>query len=101
MIKIPGGDIEFEKYEDLEAAFAKEVIHPGDLKAAAEVYINKLLDPIRKAFESDPNLKTLSSKAYPPPGKEKKQGNFYYLFYFLKIIALNHQNYFFNKKINK
>ncbi|XP_044590504.1 tyrosine--tRNA ligase, cytoplasmic isoform X1 [Cotesia glomerata] len=68
-----GGDIEFEKYEDLEAAFAKEIIHPGDLKAAAEVYINKLLDPIRKAFESDPNLKTLSSKAYPQPGKEKKQ----------------------------
>ncbi|CAG5092106.1 Similar to yars1: Tyrosine--tRNA ligase [Cotesia congregata] len=55
-------------------SFSKhEIIHPGDLKAAAEVYINKLLDPIRKAFETDPNLKTLSSKAYPQPGKEKKQ----------------------------
>ncbi|XP_057321499.1 tyrosine--tRNA ligase, cytoplasmic [Microplitis mediator] len=68
-----GGEIEFDKYEDLEAAFAKEIIHPGDLKAAAEVLINKLLDPIRKEFESDPNLKTLCNKAYPPPGKEKKQ----------------------------
>lgn len=57
----------FEKYEDLEAAFAKEEIHPGDLKAAAEVYINKLLEPIRKEFDSDQKLKSLSSKAYPPP----------------------------------
>ncbi|XP_034947749.1 tyrosine--tRNA ligase, cytoplasmic [Chelonus insularis] len=68
-----GGDIYFEKYEDLEASFAKEEIHPGDLKAAVEYYINRLLDPIRKEFESDSNLKSLSNKAYPPPGKEKKQ----------------------------
>ncbi|KAF7995673.1 hypothetical protein HCN44_006780 [Aphidius gifuensis] len=70
-----GGDILFDTYEELEAAFAKEVIHPGDLKGAVEIYINKLLDPIRKVFESDPKLKTLSNKAYPPPQKEKKQPN--------------------------
>ncbi|KAK0175782.1 hypothetical protein PV327_009504 [Microctonus hyperodae] len=70
-----GGDATFEKYEDLEASFAKEDIHPGDLKAAVEVYINKLLDPIRKEFANDPNLKTLCNKAYPPPGKEKKPQN--------------------------
>lgn len=66
-----GGDISFDKYEDLESAFAKEVIHPGDLKSAAEIYINKLLDPIRKQFEADSKLKTLASKAYPPPQKQK------------------------------
>ncbi|XP_053983225.1 tyrosine--tRNA ligase, cytoplasmic isoform X1 [Hylaeus volcanicus] len=66
-----GGDISFEKYEDLENAFAKEEIHPGDLKNAAEIYINKLLNPIIKEFETDPKLKALASKAYPPPQKQK------------------------------
>ncbi|XP_076160738.1 tyrosyl-tRNA synthetase isoform X1 [Ptiloglossa arizonensis] len=66
-----GGDISFDKYEDLESAFAKEEIHPGDLKNAAEIYINKLLDPIRKEFEVDSKLKILASKAYPPPQKQK------------------------------
>ncbi|XP_076763641.1 tyrosine--tRNA ligase, cytoplasmic-like isoform X2 [Xylocopa sonorina] len=61
-----GGDVSFVKYEDLENAFAKEEIHPGDLKNAVEVYINKLLDPIRKEFEADSKLKSLASKAYPP-----------------------------------
>ncbi|CAL7933388.1 unnamed protein product [Xylocopa violacea] len=61
-----GGDVSFVKYEDLENAFAKEEIHPGDLKNAVEVYINKLLEPIRKEFEADSKLKSLASKAYPP-----------------------------------
>ncbi|XP_076390386.1 tyrosyl-tRNA synthetase [Megachile rotundata] len=60
-----GGDISFHNYDDLENAFAKEEIHPGDLKSAVEAYINVLLDPIRKEFE-DPKLKTLANKAYPP-----------------------------------
>ncbi|XP_036142543.1 tyrosine--tRNA ligase, cytoplasmic [Monomorium pharaonis] len=61
-----GGDISFSKYEDLEAAFANQEIHPGDLKNAVEVYINRLLDPIRKEFETNLKLKSLASKAYPP-----------------------------------
>ncbi|CAK9801481.1 Tyrosine--tRNA ligase, cytoplasmic [Anthophora plagiata] len=61
-----GGDVSYDKYEDLENAFAKEEIHPGDLKSAVEVYINKLLDPIRGEFEADPVLKSLASKAYRP-----------------------------------
>ena len=36
---------EFEKFEDLETAFAKEEVHPGHLKASVEVYLNRLLDP--------------------------------------------------------
>ncbi|XP_046814747.1 tyrosine--tRNA ligase, cytoplasmic isoform X1 [Vespa crabro] len=66
-----GGDISFSTYEELETAFAKEEIHPGDLKSAAEVYINKLLDPIRKEFDGNSKLKSLASKAYPPPQKQK------------------------------
>lgn len=63
-----GGDIEFETYEVLEIAFAKQDVHPADLKAATEVYINRLLEPIRKTFET-PELKALTQKAYPVPSK--------------------------------
>ncbi|KAG7210416.1 hypothetical protein KM043_011948 [Ampulex compressa] len=66
-----GGDVSFTNYEDLENAFSKEEIHPGDLKNAVEVYINKLLDPIRKEFEGNSKMKSLASKAYPPPQKQK------------------------------
>ncbi|XP_026463039.1 tyrosine--tRNA ligase, cytoplasmic-like [Ctenocephalides felis] len=68
-----GGDLTFTNYQDLEDSFAKEELHPGDLKGAVEVYINRLLDPIRKTFEK-PELKALSEKAYPPPGKAAKAG---------------------------
>lgn len=68
-----GGDIKFSTYEALEEAFAKQDIHPGDLKAAVEPRINKLLEPIIKHFE-DPELKKLTAKAYPPPAKAGKGG---------------------------
>ncbi|KAG8237210.1 hypothetical protein J437_LFUL016047 [Ladona fulva] len=67
-----GGDRTFMSYESLEEAFAKEELHPGDLKAATEVYLNKLLDPIRKTFET-PELKKLLEKAYPAPGKQRER----------------------------
>lgn len=51
-----GGNVTYLKFQDLEDAFAKEEVHPGDLKASVEKYINKLLDPIRKEFET-PELK--------------------------------------------
>lgn len=65
-----GGDAIFETFDDLEQSFAKEEIHPGDLKSAVEKYLNGLLDPVRKIFES-PELKKLSLAAYPPPVKAK------------------------------
>jgi tyrosyl-tRNA synthetase len=64
-----GGDITFAGYEDLEAAFEKELIHPGDLKQAAENYLNRLLEPVRKKFDT-PALRELTSKAYPVEGKK-------------------------------
>lgn len=71
-----GGDVSFSKYEDLEAAFANQEIHPGDLKNAVEMYINRLLDPIRKEFEANSKLKSLVSKAYPP----QKQSIYLFLY---------------------
>ncbi|KAM3965587.1 LOW QUALITY PROTEIN: tyrosyl-tRNA synthetase [Aphomia sociella] len=69
-----GGDIEFTKYEDLETEFAKQTIHPGDLKQSVEQAINKLLEPIQEIFK-DPKLQELTKKAYPPPSKIKGNNN--------------------------
>ncbi|XP_058062867.1 tyrosine--tRNA ligase, cytoplasmic [Anopheles bellator] len=63
-----GGDLVFAEYEKLEESFAAHDLHPGDLKAAVEVYINRLLDPIRKSFDSD-FYRELTERAYPQPGK--------------------------------
>merc|ERR1711884_491115 len=68
-----GGNAEFEVFEDLESAFAKEEIHPGDLKSAVERYMNDLLEPVRKKFET-PELKTLTNKAYPVDAPKKVKG---------------------------
>ncbi len=63
-----GGDISATDYKILEEAFAKAELHPADLKAAVEVYLNELLDPVRKEFDT-PELKKLTREAYPPPKK--------------------------------
>ncbi|XP_041352084.1 tyrosine--tRNA ligase 2, cytoplasmic-like [Gigantopelta aegis] len=68
-----GGDMTYHSYEELEKSFAKEELHPGDLKSAVEVYLNQLLDPIRKEFES-PELKKLTAEAYPSKTKGAKGG---------------------------
>lgn len=65
-----GGDNVYTDFEVLEKEFAEEIVHPGDLKASVEVALNKLLDPIRKKFES-PELRKLSSTAYPQASKNK------------------------------
>ncbi|KAK9693611.1 tRNA synthetases class I (W and Y) [Popillia japonica] len=66
-----GGDVIYENFETLEKAFANEEVHPGDLKAAVEIHINKLLEPIRKKFE-EPKMKELIAKAYPSPTKQNQ-----------------------------
>ena len=40
-------------------------VHPGDLKTAVAKYLNELLEPVRKEFET-PENKKLISQAYPP-----------------------------------
>ncbi|KAJ3580821.1 hypothetical protein NHX12_017104 [Muraenolepis orangiensis] len=47
------------------------MVHPGDLKASVETALNKLLDPIRKKFES-PVLRKLANAAYPDPSKTRQ-----------------------------
>lgn len=66
-----GGNLKFTVYEDLEKTFAEEKLHPADLKAAVETYINRLLDPIRKSFSDDFHQK-LTDRAYPKAGAVQK-----------------------------
>ncbi|GIY71776.1 tyrosine--tRNA ligase, cytoplasmic [Caerostris darwini] len=60
-----GGNIIYKNYSELEEDFKNLKLHPADLKAAVESYLNRLLAPIRKKFES-PELQKLSAQAYPP-----------------------------------
>ncbi|KAF5287731.1 hypothetical protein FQA39_LY15751 [Lamprigera yunnana] len=59
-----GGNLSFDSYKEMETAFKELELHPGDLKVAVEVYMNRLLEPIRKTFET-PKLKQLAEVAYP------------------------------------
>jgi len=68
-----GGNATYANYQDLETAFAADQVHPGDLKSAVERYLNRLLDPVRKAFDT-PELQKLTARAYPPPEKAKPSG---------------------------
>lgn len=68
-----GGDKVYTVFEEVEKDFAGEEIHPGDLKASVEVALNKLLEPIRKKFQS-PELRKLTNSAYPDSSKNKSAG---------------------------
>ncbi|MCX6665586.1 MAG: tyrosine--tRNA ligase [Euryarchaeota archaeon] len=48
-----GGKLSFATYNDLEQAYIAG-LHPLDLKNATASYINRILEPIRKYFESHP-----------------------------------------------
>jgi len=59
-----GGPISFNTYQELEDAFAKKVLYPGDLKSGMIEAINKLLAPLREAFAS-PEMQEIVRQAYP------------------------------------
>lgn len=59
-----GGNVTFMNFDHLEKTFAAEELHPGDLKVSVETYINRLLEPIRKAFDDDFH-RQLTERAYP------------------------------------
>lgn len=61
-----GGNRTYTDYDELEKDFSSESLHPGDLKGAMEIYLNRLLSPVREHFSSEEMLK-LVAEAYPPP----------------------------------
>lgn len=57
-----GGNLTFKTYDELEKAFIDKKLHPMDLKSGVAIEINRLVEPIRKAFEGKEDL---IKKAYP------------------------------------
>lgn len=57
-----GGDLVYETYDDLEADFVSEELHPADLKSAAGEYIAEIIEPVRERLTADPDL---LADAYP------------------------------------
>lgn len=64
-----GGDMEFQDFASLEAAFEQKLVHPGDLKKAVSQELNALLRPILLDFDDD-EARRILELAYPPPVKE-------------------------------
>jgi tyrosyl-tRNA synthetase len=60
-----GGDIHFSTYQELEDAYAKEDLHPGDLKNGVTEALVALLTPIKELFEADPEWQEVERAGYP------------------------------------
>jgi len=54
-----GGNIEYNKYIDIEEDYIKGNLHPMDLKKAVIKYLNQLIEPIREHFQKDQKAKEL------------------------------------------
>jgi tyrosyl-tRNA synthetase len=63
----------YRTYAELEAAFAAEQVHPGDLKKAVGDAIVQLLEPIQKAYQESEEWQKTAELAYPPEKKEVKK----------------------------
>ena len=54
-----GGDIRFSSYNELAKAYDEGKVHPLDLKMAVTFYVNKMLDPVRKHFDTNKKARNL------------------------------------------
>jgi tyrosyl-tRNA synthetase len=70
-----GGPMHFSSFQDIQTHFLEKKLHPTDLKTSVAESINKLLDPIRKAFEENEEWQAVEKLAYPDPNAkpEKKK----------------------------
>ena len=57
-----GGDLVYEGYDELEADFVSEDLHPADLKGAAATAISEIIDPVRERLLEQPEV---LAAAYP------------------------------------
>ena len=69
-----GGPITYKSFEELKTAFKEQTLAPPDLKLGVTEYVNELLEPIRKEYESNPEYQEANKKGYPVavPEKTKK-----------------------------
>ncbi|PIY60498.1 tyrosine--tRNA ligase [Candidatus Woesearchaeota archaeon CG_4_10_14_0_8_um_filter_47_5] len=48
-----GGDVSYSSLDELKEAYASGALHPLDLKKSVAAYIDKLVSPVRKHFETN------------------------------------------------
>jgi len=68
-----GGTVHFSAYQPIEDAYAKEELHPGDIKAFITEAINLLLAPIQEEFRTNEAFQAADKAAYPPPPELEKK----------------------------
>ena len=70
-----GGSLHYKTYEHLKLDFEEKTVHPKDLKTTVAAAINKLLEPIQKAFQESEEWQKVEKLAYPDPNAkpEKKK----------------------------
>jgi tyrosyl-tRNA synthetase len=68
-----GGNIHISSYEELEAKYVKEEIHPGDLKTGVTDALVKLLSPIQEMFAANEEWREAEKLGYAG-GSEKVSG---------------------------
>lgn len=68
-----GGTVHYSNYEDIEADYAKEALHPGDLKSFITESINILLAPVQEEFRTNAEFQRIADLAYPPPPAPEKK----------------------------
>ncbi|KNA21931.1 hypothetical protein SOVF_038700 [Spinacia oleracea] len=54
-----GGPKTYKTFEELAADYEAEALHPGDVKPALTMALNKILQPVRDHFTNDANAKML------------------------------------------
>jgi len=54
-----GGDVVLNSYQDLEKKFVNKEIHPADLKASLIIYLDQLIEPVRKHFKENKEAREL------------------------------------------
>lgn len=57
-----GGNVIYKTYQELEKDFVDKKLHPMDLKVSSAKYINELIEPVRKHFQTDEKAKELLAK---------------------------------------
>ena len=62
-----GGNLVYGSYEELEAAFLSEELHPADLKPAAAAAISEVIGPVRERLADEGEL---LAEAYPETDTE-------------------------------
>lgn len=86
-----GGSTHYKSFEDMERDFKEKILHPKDLKLAVANYINRLLEPVRKAFEESEEWQRIEKLAYPDPNAkpEKKKKKVHESLLLIYILSAN------------